>query len=286
VRRIENIVLAFLVATVVSAVAFMVVFVAYPENALLGLTLGLAFAALAAAAGVAGKRLVPQDEAEEEYEDFGDEEEQEAVEELLEEGARGISRRRLLAGAAGAAGATVGAATIVPMVSLGPDVGERISATPWHPGRRIVDVKDEPIKAEDVEENGSVTGFAEGADKAKFSTSLIIVRVPVHDLELPPPAMMGAPEGILAFSRICPHAGCAVTLFNAPLFPENAPAPALVCPCHYSTFEIARGGKVIFGPAPRPLPQLPLRINPHRELEARGDFFGQVGPSYGGIRDK
>ncbi len=72
-RRIENIVLAFLVATVVSAVAFMVVFVAYPENALLGLTLGLAFAALAAAAGVAGKRLVPQDEAEEEYEDFGDE---------------------------------------------------------------------------------------------------------------------------------------------------------------------------------------------------------------------
>ena len=283
-RRIENVVLACLAATVVSAVAFIVVFIVYPDTAYLGLTLGLAFAAAAAAAGVAGNRLVPQDEAEEEYEDFGDEEEQQAVEELVEEGAKGISRRRLLTGAAGAAGVTVGAATIVPLVSLGPDVGERVKSTPWRPGRRIVDVHDEPIKADDVEEAGSVTGFAEGADKGKFSSSLIIVRVPVHELKLPPRAMAGAPEGILAFSRICTHAGCAVTLFQSPLFRENAPPPSLVCPCHYSTFEIARGGKVIFGPAPRPLPQLPLRINPKRELEASGDFFGQVGPSYGGSR--
>jgi ubiquinol-cytochrome c reductase iron-sulfur subunit len=283
-RRAENVVLACLAATVVAALAFIVVLVAYPDNLLLGLTLGLAFAAMAAAAGVAGTRLVSQEEAADDYEEFGDEEEQGAVEEIVQEGTRGISRRRLLGGAAGAAGATVGAATLAPWVSLGPDIGKRIKETPWKRGRRLVDAHDKPILADDVPNDSAVTAFAEGAEKSKLSASLIVVRLSPERLRLPPPRRAVAPEGILAFSRICTHAGCAVSLYSAPLFPANAPPPALVCPCHYSTFDVALGGKVIFGPAPRGLPQLPLRINERRELEADGDFFGQVGPTYGGSR--
>ena len=60
-----------------------------------------------------------------------------------------------------------------------------------------------------------------------------------------------APEGIVAYSKICTHAGCAISLYRAPLFQPTEPKPALVCPCHYSTFDPADGGTVTFGPAGR-----------------------------------
>ncbi len=63
------------------------------------------------------------------------------------------------------------------------------------------------------------------------------------------------------------------------------PHAALVCPCHYSTFDPARGGEVIYGPAGRPLPQLPLMIDGQGVLRAAGNFSGPVGPSWWGVRD-
>ena len=68
------------------------------------------------------------------------------------------------------------------------------------------------------------------------------------------------------------------------LFPEAEPKPALVCPCHYSTFDPATGGTVIFGPAGRKLPMLPLRIDGRGYLRAAGNFDGPVGPSWWGVR--
>ena len=62
------------------------------------------------------------------------------------------------------------------------------------------------------------------------------------------------------------------------------PRPALVCPCHYSTFDPADGGSVLFGPAGRPLPQLPLTIAADHTLRAAGDFSGPPGPSWWGVR--
>ncbi|MGN6189769.1 MAG: ubiquinol-cytochrome C reductase, partial [Conexibacter sp.] len=56
---------------------------------------------------------------------------------------------------------------------------------------------------------------------------------------------------------------------------------ALVCRSHYSSFDPARGADVIFGPAGRPLPQLPLAIDPTtRELRANGGYSASVGPSW------
>jgi ubiquinol-cytochrome c reductase iron-sulfur subunit len=59
-----------------------------------------------------------------------------------------------------------------------------------------------------------------------------------------------------------------------------------VCPCHYSTFDVATGGTVLFGPAGRPLPQLPLLIDGARGLRAAGNFSGPVGPSWWGVRGR
>ena len=100
---------------------------------------------------------------------------------------------------------------------------------------------------------------------------------------LPPERRDWAPEGILAFSKICTHAGCAVSLFRSPKSPSTtASGPALVCPCHYSTFDVTRGGKVTFGPAGRPLPQLPLRIEDDGRLVAAGELSDKPGPAWWG----
>ncbi|MEA2154116.1 MAG: ubiquinol-cytochrome c reductase iron-sulfur subunit, partial [Solirubrobacteraceae bacterium] len=90
-----------------------------------------------------------------------------------------------------------------------------------------------------------------------------------------------APEGLLAYSKICTHAGCAVSLFRHPLNEDTSGPPALVCPCHYSTFDVRRAAKVTLGPAGRPLPQLPLRVQAGR-LVAAGPLSGSVGPAWWG----
>ena len=54
----------------------------------------------------------------------------------------------------------------------------------------------------------------------------------------------------------------------------------LLCPCHQSTFDLADNAKVIFGPAARPLPQLPLAVDAEGYLVAQSDFTEPVGPSF------
>jgi ubiquinol-cytochrome c reductase iron-sulfur subunit len=283
-RGVENGVLVALALASASAVAFVVLYVVDPNTQLLGLTLGVAFAAMAVAAVVASKALIVRETAIDEYHEYGDDEATEDVAGIVEEPANGVSRRRLLAGAAGTAGLALGAAAIVPAASFGPNVGDRIRTTPWRRGVRLVDVRGAPVRADELQEGQFITALAEGAERSDLSASLIVVRLAPDQLDLPPDRRAGAPNGILAFSKICTHAACAVSMFRNPLYPPTSPTPALVCPCHYSTFDPRRGGKVVFGPAARPLPQLPLQVNGSGELEAAGGYFGQIGPSYGGIR--
>jgi quinol---cytochrome c reductase iron-sulfur subunit len=113
---------------------------------------------------------------------------------------------------------------------------------------------------------------------------VVVVRLEPSALRLPRKRARWAPQGILAFSKVCPHAGCAVALYRKPTFPEVQPRPALVCPCHYSTFDPAAGGEVLFGPAGRALPQLPLAVDAAGELRAGGDFSDAIGPSWWGVR--
>jgi Rieske Fe-S protein len=62
-----------------------------------------------------------------------------------------------------------------------------------------------------------------------------------------------AAGGIVAYSSICTHTGCDVD--------DWEPAGRLLaCQCHFSQFDPRDGAKVVDGPAPRPLPALPLTV--------------------------
>jgi ubiquinol-cytochrome c reductase iron-sulfur subunit len=283
--RAELLVAALLALGGLAGAAFSVVYLLAPGNATqwLGLALGVAFALIAAALIVAGKAVVPQEVAVEERAPLVHEQAEEEVPQLVAQGAEGVSRRRLLASAAGVAGLGVGAALVTPAASLGPNVAQRIDETPWRRDVRVVDERGRPIRADDVPQGTLVTGFPEGASLRDLAAPIVIVRLSPTAIHLPagrdPEAW--APEGLLAYSKICTHAGCAIALYRYPSFRATQPRPALVCPCHYSTFDPARGADVIFGPAGRPLPQLPLRIDAAtRELRANGGYSASIGPSW------
>ena len=205
---------------------------------------------------------------------------------IVHESTDGITRKRLLGGAAGLAGTAIGVALVAPAVSLGPVFDtSRLNASPWRRGRALVDEEGRPLLADDIGTGTFYTAFPAAADRKDIAAPVILVRLDPAELDLPPGREGWAPEGIVAYSKICTHAGCAIALYRNPLFEPTEPKRALVCPCHYSTFDPAAGGKVLFGPAGRPLPQLPLAIRPDRHLVAAGDYAGPPGPSWWGVRN-
>ncbi|HUE28415.1 MAG TPA: Rieske 2Fe-2S domain-containing protein [Solirubrobacteraceae bacterium] len=281
--RAELALAGLLVASGAFGVVFIVLYALDDNNQFLGLSLGLSLMAAAAALILAGKRVTPQEQLVEERPELVHEADARDSEKLLSEGGEGISRRRLITGAAAVTGLGLGGALLVPIASSGPNVGDAIDDTPWHRGRPVVDVNGNPILASDIVEKTFVTGFPQGANPEMLASPIVIVKVPLEQLHLPDrrAADVWAPQGIVAYSKICTHAGCAIALYRNPLFSPHEPRPALVCPCHYSTFDPARGAEVIFGPAGRSLPQLPLAIDPATgALVANGGYSGSVGPAW------
>ena len=280
-------ILLFLLAAGCAA-AFPVLYALEPDNLTqaLGGSLGAALVLTGAALVVIGRGVVVTEENEEDYPEPEHPEEQEALEQIVAESGDTISRKRLLTLAGGAAGGALAVAFLTPAVSLGPLFHiSRFFRTPWRRGRRLVDEHGRPYRAADIHEDNFYTAFAEGADKEELAASLVLVRLPPEKLDLPAGRAGWAPGGILAYSKICTHAGCAISLYRSPLFEPASPKAALVCPCHYSTFDPAAGAKVVFGPAGRPLPQLPLAIRPDRRLVAAGGYSGPPGPAWWGVRN-
>ena len=277
-----------LLAAAACGVAFVVVYVLdrLPAHTqLLGLSLGLACLFVAAALIVTAKRLIVTEELEDDYPAQEHVDEQETVMQIVADS--GFSRRRFLKLGLLAAGGALTAAILTPVASLGPAIDmARFYATPWRRGRRLVDEHGRRYRALDIEHDTLYTAFAEGSDMEELGASLLLVRLPSDQLKLPSDLHGYAADGIVAYSKICTHAGCAISLYRAPLFQPDEPTPALVCPCHYSTFDPATGGKVTFGPAGRKLPMLPLTIAPNGELRAAGNFDSPVGPSWWGVRLK
>jgi ubiquinol-cytochrome c reductase iron-sulfur subunit len=284
----ETLAIALLFASALCAVAFVVVYVLdrLPAHTqLLGLSLGLAFAFLAAALIVVAKRLTPSEELEDDYPEPEHTGDQEAIVQVV--GESGLTRRRLFVLALGTAGGAIGVALLAPVASLGPAIHlARFYATPWRRGTRLVDETGRPYRAGEIETGTFYTAFAEGADKEEMASSLVVVRLDPAELKLPAEDKGFDADGIVAFSKICTHAGCALALYRKPMFAPTDPRPALICPCHYSTFDPAAGGKVIFGPAGRKLPMLPLSVDAKGFLRARGNFDSLVGPSWWGARKK
>lgn len=79
------------------------------------------------------------------------------------------------------------------------------------------------------------------------------------------------PTGLVAYSAICTHLGCTVL---GTLTKENL----IICPCHGSEFDPAKGAAVARGPANRPLPSLPITLGSDGSVKANGGFSGPVGP--------
>jgi ubiquinol-cytochrome c reductase iron-sulfur subunit len=255
------------------------------QTQLMGGALGLSFCFLAAGLIVTAKRLVVSEQVEHDYPADEHPDEQETLVQIVEDSASRLTRRRLFKLALAGAGGTIGAALLVPAVSLGPllDVS-RFYHAPWRRGRRLVDENNRPWKASDIEEDDFYTAFPEGANKEDLGSPLVLVRLPKSRLNLPAHLRHYPVGGIVAYSKICTHAACAISLYRTPLFAQDEPRRALVCPCHYSTFDPADGGSVIFGPAGRKLPMLPIHVDRKGHLRASGNFDEPVGPSWWGVR--
>jgi len=278
-------VIVLLLAAGGAAVLFVVAYALEGSTQVLGGTLAASFGLLAVALIVVGQRLVVTEELTGEYPQAGDPEQQEEVARIVRQSGSRFTRKRLIAGAAATAGGALGTALVTPALSLGPALDtSRLNETPWRRGVRLVDKDGKPLSADDLGTGASYTAFPEGADPKAIGSPIVLVRLDPAELRLPRGRERWAPDGIVAYSKICTHAGCAVALYRNPLFEPAEPDRALVCPCHYSTFDVATGGTVLFGPAGRPLPQLPLMIDSTGELRAAGDFSGPVGPSWWGVR--
>lgn len=283
--RAELVVALLLIAAAVAFAGFVVFYVALDDTQLLGLCLGLGLVLAGIASALAGKRVVIQEKTTDSYKDYGEAAEQREVQNHLVEGKVGVTRRKLLFSSLAAVGAALGAAALAPVASLGPRIGQKVYETPWSAGKRLVDERGLPISIDSLSPGEFVTAFPEGESLENFGSPVIVVRLEEDQLELPQDRADSAPEGFVAYSKICTHAGCAVSMLRYPTFEPTQPGPALVCPCHYSTFNPADGGSVEFGPAGRPLPQLPLRVGEDGRLEAAAGFYEPIGPSYGGIRE-
>jgi ubiquinol-cytochrome c reductase iron-sulfur subunit len=284
-RRAETLVAVLLALAGLAGLGFLVVYIFDQlDNQLLGVAIGGMLALLAAASIVAGKAVVPQETSVEERDALLKPAELDEVIELVESGGEGVSRRGLLIGCGCLAGAGALTAAATPLASLGPRL-TAIHKTPWHRGRRMLDESDRPYPASEIEIGSFYTAFPEGADWDQLGAPLLLVKLPPNFLELPRPRRSWGQEagGILAFSKICPHAGCAISLYRYPTFAPDATGddqPAFTCPCHYSTFLPGRGGELVFGPAGRALPQLPVMIDSEGNLRAAGGFDEDVGPSW------
>jgi ubiquinol-cytochrome c reductase iron-sulfur subunit len=188
-----------------------------------------------------------------------------------------ITRRSFLMRTLAAAFAGLGAALAVPVLSLGPAPGRTLFETPWKAGTRVVGIDGLPVRIDDLPLDGVLTVFPEGAVGSADGQTLLI-RVADGLLQLPPERMAWAPQGCVAYSKLCTHAGCPVGLYRAA---EHK----LICPCHQSTFDVLAGATPTFGPAARPLPQLPIQLAEDGTFVALGDFPEPVGPSFWDMTD-
>lgn len=266
------------VAFVVAIVAALALFVVYArggdphaEGALLALALGGVGAGLL----IWATRLMPhiRDETQPRSKTaHAPGADRESAAETMEAGVEEIRRRRvlsrLLLGAAGA----LGLAALIPIRSLGRSPGDSLLRTKWTPGARLVVVDGTAVTASTLEVGSFTTVFPEGFEGSADSQA-VLIRVEPGQLQLPPDRLAGAPDGLVAYSKICTHAGCPLGLYLAATH-------ELRCPCHQSTFDVLDGARPVYGPAPKPLPQLPIEVDADGGLRATGDFTGPVGPSF------
>ena len=294
-KRAERQVVVLLTISILGTIGFIVAYFAAPpgqtvasmrtSNLLLGLGLFFALGGIGTAAVHWAKSIMNDHEkSEERHPQRSSDETRAAAVQVLAEGAAdsGIGRRGVLKGALVSALALFPLTIVLPLIG---NVGEdwdvsKFKHTWWKKGTKLAkDPSGQPIKAADVT-IGSVfhvipADLHEAAhpldEKAK--AVVLLVRLDPRDLKEADDRKGWSYDGIVAYSKICTHVGCPVALYEQQTH-------HLLCPCHQSTFDVADGAKVIFGPAKRPLPQLPIEVDAEGYLVAQSDFHEPVGPSF------
>lgn len=190
--------------------------------------------------------------------------------------AKSVQRRGLLKWM-GAGGAALFAAIFVSMCrSFARENPAQVLFAPvWKSGDRLMTIDGKPLTVNSLQQGGMAVVFPEnsiGSERAQT----VLVRVDPSHLQLPQRRADWAPQGYLAYSRVCTHAGCAVGMYEAS-------SELLLCPCHQSTFDILRGAVPTGGPAARSLPQLPLYADSDGTLRAAGNFSSPPGPGFTGL---
>ena len=272
--RGARLVVATFVLSTAASLALMVLYFLGGQPQLEGTLLGVALGALGVGVVVWAADLLDEPERVEERPPLATPEEgrAEATEAL---GVEHVTRRRLLVRLVGGAVGALGAALAIPSLSLGPAPGRDLFRTPWRRGARVVGERGEFLRPQEIGLATVTTVYPEGHVGSADGQALLL-RVDEGLLNLPGGRSGWTPEGCLAYSKICTHAGCPVGLYRAR-------AHQLLCPCHQSTFDVLQGAVPVFGPAARPLPQLPLGVDDQGYLVARGDFSAPVGPSFWNI---
>jgi ubiquinol-cytochrome c reductase iron-sulfur subunit len=254
------------------------------QNLLLGL--GTAFAMLGIGVGIVhwAKTLMPDHEVAEERHEISPEEDRQVAEKMIGQilDESGIKRRPLIRNTLIGAGVLA----ILPAIGIFRDLSKNIDPdilghTLWAEGVRLTrDPEGTPIKASDVTFGSAFHVIPEGLNEVeegklneKTKSVVLLMRLNPADLNPTPGRENWSYNGIVAYSKICTHVGCPVALYEQQTH-------HLLCPCHQSTFDLTHECKVIFGPASRPLPQLPITVDSEGYLVAQSDFHEPIGPSY------
>jgi ubiquinol-cytochrome c reductase iron-sulfur subunit len=296
-RRAERVVVALFYVSVVGSVFAMAAYFAFPikpddlgsvrlNNVFIGL--GLSFALLAvgiAAVHWAKVLMVDHEGVDVRHPVHGDQRTQERAVEIFRTADResGFNRRVLIRNGMIAAFAALPFPAIFLFRDLAPAAGTPAAAyshTLWKEGTRLTkDPTGDPIRASDVTIGSVFHVIPEGLEETehvleeKGKAAVLLMRLEPGDLTVSPDRKTWNYDGIVAYSKICTHVGCPVALYEQETH-------HLLCPCHQSQFDITREAAVIFGPAVRPLPQLPITVDSEGYLIAQSDFHEPVGPSF------
>lgn len=193
----------------------------------------------------------------------------------------GFSRRKLIRRSMYGALAFFPLPAVILFGDLGPNPGDSLRHTLWKKGTRLaLDPTGVPIKASDITLGSVFHVIPEGLAELKkhkleekAKAAVLVIRLNPADLIESDERKTWSYDGIVAYSKICTHVGCPVALYEQ--LTHN-----LLCPCHQSTFDVTNACKVVFGPAARPLPQLPITVDAEGYLIAQSDFNEPVGPSF------
>jgi len=277
--KVERRVAWTLLAGLVSFIAFGWTYWVDAAPWALGATMGAGFTFLGVGMVAWGKYLMPKGPfVEERHPLRSSDEEREALASVIANRGGGVVKRRPLLGALLGGGMGVfGVVALFPLLrSLGPLPKKTLEHTDWKKGSYLVTQDGRRIHVDDFIVNEVATVFPEGfqdTENGQAVDQTIVIRLDTEDYVTMKGRESWAPAGYVAYSKLCSHLGCPVGLYEQAL-------QLLVCPCHQSMFDVTIGAVPNFGPAPRPLPQLPLYIDRDGYLRSQSDYKEPVGPGY------